>query len=115
MGAVPRWTIVSVVLGVMVGSMGVVACEPAPRECPPTISPLHGPAGDCLRFGVSTPSGPLRPAEVAAVTDLVGVRPTVNLFFEDFTAIPPDRRTRRRGRLGCRTRGHLGAVAPPRW
>ncbi len=89
MGAVPRWTIVSVVLGVMVGSMGVVACEPAPRECPPTISPLHGPAGDCLRFGVSTPSGPLRPAEVAAVTDLVGVRPTVNLFFEDFTAIPP--------------------------
>ena len=73
----------------VVGSMGVVACEPAPRECPPTISPLHGPAGDCLRFGVSTPSGPLRPAEVAAVTDLVGVRPTVNLFFEDFTAIPP--------------------------
>ncbi|WP_238419035.1 glycoside hydrolase family 26 protein [Gordonia sp. 'Campus'] len=89
MGVAPGWTIVMVVLGVLGSSLGVAACSPTPRECPSTITPLHEPAGPCLRFGVSTPSGPLAPAELATVTEVTGVRPTVNMFFADFTAIPP--------------------------
>ncbi|MCZ0913608.1 glycosyl hydrolase [Gordonia amicalis] len=90
MRSVGRWTVLTVVVGVIVTSMGAVgACAAEPRQCPPTISPLYGPAGSCLRFGITTPSGPLEPAEVAGVTALTGVSPTVNMFFEDFTAIPP--------------------------
>ncbi|MBS3694114.1 glycoside hydrolase family 26 protein [Rhodococcus qingshengii] len=43
----------------------------------------------CLRFGVSTPNGPLAETEISRVTEVVGIRPSVLLSFHDFTAAPP--------------------------
>lgn len=88
MRALSRWTATALVLCGAITTTGAVACA-EPVVCPREPTPLHEPPGQCLRFGVSTPSGPLAVDETASVTELVGVAPSVQLSFHDFAAIPP--------------------------
>jgi mannan endo-1,4-beta-mannosidase len=80
----------AMLLCIALSASGSVSCSAdAPKSCPPVPSPLYESAGSCLRFGISTPNGPVAGAETAAVTDSVGVVPSVLLSFHDFADIPP--------------------------
>ncbi|AYJ50688.1 endoglucanase [Rhodococcus sp. P1Y] len=67
---------------------GAVACSSA-SECSNDSGSLQESDGSCLRFGVSTPNGPLAVGETAAVAESVGVDPSLVLSFHDFAAVPP--------------------------
>ncbi len=65
-----------------------VACGPE-RRCEAVVRPLGDAGNACPLFGVSTPSGPADADEYRAVTQTVGVAPSVVSWFADFTAPPP--------------------------
>ncbi len=89
MRSTSRWAVVATILCGVMATTGTVACARATVNCSDQPTPLYEPARACLRFGVSTPSGPLAVDETASVTELVGVAPSMQLSFHDFAAIPP--------------------------
>ncbi|HET8958699.1 MAG TPA: glycosyl hydrolase, partial [Microcella sp.] len=59
--------------------------SPSPTPTPtPTPTPSDPPANVPLRFGVSTPQGPLVSSEIAAVAATIGEQPSIELWYEDF-------------------------------
>ncbi|MBT2264369.1 endoglucanase [Rhodococcus erythropolis] len=87
MRAMMNLTVVGVVCGLLAVT-GTAACS-STVECTVDRGSLTEAADACLRFGVSTPNGPLSTTETAAVTGSVGIAPSVLLSFHDFEAAPP--------------------------
>ncbi len=63
--------------------------SPTPTATPsptptPTPTPSEPTVDAPLRFGVSTPQGPLVASEIAAVAATVGEQPSIELWYEDF-------------------------------
>jgi mannan endo-1,4-beta-mannosidase len=73
---------------VVASAHAMTACS-SHADCMDLQTPLDELSEKCLRFGVSTPGGPLDVGEVSAVAELVGVRPSIQLSFHDFASIPP--------------------------
>lgn len=62
-----------------------VTASPTPSPTPTPTSTPTPPAGDGpIRFGASTPQGPLVGSEIAAVAAAIGEQPSIELWYEDF-------------------------------
>lgn len=87
---------VSIIGATAAGALQANNRKPKPSPSPtPTASPTPSPTptteptppatSSTLRFGVSTPQGPLVASEIAAVAQTVGEQPSIELWYEDFT------------------------------